>query len=264
MATVISNDGTKIGYDKRGAGPAVILVDGATGVRSAGYSNKLAELLSTDFTVYSYDRRGRGESTDTKPFSVQREIEDIEALIDAAGGSAFLYGISSGGALALEATIVLQGKIKKLAIYEVPYDSSETGVKAWREYRTKLKEALMADRRGDAIILFMKFVGVPDEMLAGMHSVPMWPMLEAVAPTLEYDAAALGEDRVVPTDRVSAITSPTLILDGSASFTIMPFMRTSAEALAGAIPNAQRKTLEGQGHNVDANALAPVLIEFFG
>src|SRR5258708_154519 len=182
MATVISNDGTKIGYDKRGAGPAGIFVDGATGVRSAGYSNKLAELLSTDFTVYSYDRRGRGESTDTKPFSVQREIEDIEALIDAAGGSAFLYGISSGGALALEATIVLQGKIKKLAIYEVPYDSSETGVKAWREYRTKLKEALMGDRRGEANKFVIKFVCVPDERISGMHNVTLWSMVEGGGP----------------------------------------------------------------------------------
>src|SRR5258708_5007222 len=134
MPTVTSKDGTKIGYDTRGAGPAVILIEGATGVRSAGYSNKLADLLAPNFTVYSYDRRGRGESTDTKPYSVQREIEDIEALIDVAGGSAYLYGISSGGALALEATIALKGKVKKLAVYEVPYDSSENGVKAWKEY----------------------------------------------------------------------------------------------------------------------------------
>jgi pimeloyl-ACP methyl ester carboxylesterase len=265
MPNVISKDGTKIAYDKTGKGcSALILVEGATGVRAAGFSTKIDGFLSPYFTVYSYDRRGRGQSTDTKPYSVQREVEDIEALINAAGGAACLCGKSSGGALVLEAAIVLKGKVKKLAIYEVPYDSSEGGVKAWREYRIELKELLMADRRGDALTLFMKFVGVPDQMIAGMRTKPMWPMFEAIAPTLQYDAEVLGENRIVPADRASQITSPTLILDGGASLVNMPFMHDAAEALAKAIPNARRKTLEGQGHDVDSKVLAPVLVEFFG
>src|SRR5215469_13717062 len=127
MPTVQSKDGTSIAYNTLGTGAAVILVDGALGYRLFGASSELAELLAPRFTAYSYDRRGRGESGDTQPFAVEREIEDIEALIDAAGGAAYLYGISSGGALALEATLGLPGKVTKLAIYEVPYDDSQAG-----------------------------------------------------------------------------------------------------------------------------------------
>ncbi|MBF6591201.1 MAG: alpha/beta hydrolase [Ktedonobacterales bacterium] len=264
MPTVISKDGTTIAYDTIGTGSAVVVVDGALGSRSTfGGDSELATLLAPDFTVYSYDRRGRGASGDTQPFAVEREVEDIEALIDVAGGEAYLYGISSGGALALEAAIGLPSKVTKLAIYEVPYDSSEAGVKAWKEYRAKLAELTAAGRRGDAVVLFMKFVGVPDDMLAGMRQSPMWPTLEAVAPTLAYDAAALGGDRTVPTERAATVTAPTLVMDGGANYEIMPFMRASAEALSKAIPHAQHRTLEGQRHNVDAKVLAPVLAAFF-
>jgi pimeloyl-ACP methyl ester carboxylesterase len=264
MPNVIAKDGTQIAYDKVGNGPAVILVEGATGVRATGSSAKIAGLLAPRFTVYSYDRRGRGESTDTKPYAVRREIEDIEALVDVAGGSACLYGKSSGGALVLEAAMVLEGKVKRLAVYEVPYDSGESAVKAWHEYRARLAQLLAADRRGDAVALFMRSVGVPDDAIAGMRNAPAWPLLEALAPTLQYDAEALGEDRTVPTDRVSRIVSPTLIVDGGASLATMPFMRVAAEALAKAIPNAERRTLEGQRHDVDPLVLAPALAEFFG
>jgi pimeloyl-ACP methyl ester carboxylesterase len=189
MPSVISKDGTSIAYSTTGEGPALILIDGATGFRAFGVGTALAPLLAPHFTVYSYDRRGRGESGDTQPYAVAREIEDIEALIDAAGGEASLYGISSGGALALEATLALGGKVKKLAIYEVPYDSSENGMAAWRAYRTRLAEALAAGRRGDAVEIFLRFVGAPEEMVAGMRHTPVWATLEAVAPTLAYDAA---------------------------------------------------------------------------
>ncbi len=261
MPTVTSKDGTKLVYDKAGQGPAVILVEGATMSREAWA--ELAELLAPDFTVYSYDRRGRGGSTDTKPFSVRKEIEDIEALIDSAGGSGCLYGISSGGALALEAAAQLNGKVKKLAIYEVPYDSSEPAIQAWRAYRAKLSELVAADRRGDAAALFMKFVGAPDEMIEGMRHSPMWPSMEMVAPTLIYDAAALGEDRTVPTERASRITAQTLVMDGGGSYESMPFMHTTAEALTKAIPNAQHRVIEGQSHDIDAKVFAPVLTAFF-
>ena len=239
MPTVTSKDGTKIAYDKVGDGAVVILVAGAMGSR--GDLAGLAKLLAPDFTICSYDRRGRGESTDAKPYSVQREVEDIEALIDSAGEAAYVYGISSGGALALEAAAKLNGKVKKLAIYEVPYDSSEPGIQAWREYRTALSELVAADRRGDAVALFMKFVGVPDEMIEGMRHAPMWQSMERIAPTLVYDATALGEDRTVPTERASDITAQTLVMDGGKSYEYMPFMRTTAEALVKAIPNAQHR-----------------------
>ncbi|HZC08156.1 MAG TPA: alpha/beta hydrolase [Ktedonobacterales bacterium] len=262
MPTVVSKDGTIIAYDMIGAGPAVILVDGALGFRSFGGASELATLLAPDFTVYAYDRRGRGASTDTKPFAVAREVEDIEALIDAAGGEAYVYGISSGGALALETAIGLPGKVAKLAIYEVPYDSSPGSAEAWHTYRTSLDALIAAGRRGDAVALFMKFVGAPDDMIAGMRQSPMWPALESVAPTLPYDAAELGVDREVPIEQAATVNVPTLIMDGGASYEAMPFMRATAEALAAAIPRSQRQTLEGQRHDVDAKALAPVLRAF--
>lgn len=264
MPTALSKDGTTIAYDVTGAGPAVILVDGALGSRATfGGDSELARLLAPDFAVYTYDRRGRGASSDTQPFAVAREVEDIEALIDAAGGEAYLYGISSGAALALEAAIGLQNKVKKLALYEAPYDSSAGAAAAWKVYWTKLHELIAAGQRGDAVALFMQFVGTPDEMVAGMRQSPMWPTLEAVAPTLPYDAAALGVDRAVPTERAATVTAQTLVMDGGASFEIMPFMRASAEALTTAIPHSQHQVLEGQQHNVDAKALAPVLTAFF-
>jgi pimeloyl-ACP methyl ester carboxylesterase len=261
MPKVTSKDGTTIAYDKAGQGLAVILVEGALGSRRA--SAELAKLLAPAFTVYSYDRRGRGESTDTKPYSVQKEVEDIEALLDSAGEAACLYGISSGGALALEAAAGLDRKVKKLAIYEVPYDSSEPGIKAFRAYRTTLSELVEAGRRADAVALFMKFVGVPDEMIEGTRHTPMWQSMEMLAPTLVYDAAVLGEDRTVPVSRVSDITAHTLIMDGGQSYGSMPFMRTTAEVLTRAIPNAQHRVIEGQGHDIDIKVLAPVLTEFF-
>jgi pimeloyl-ACP methyl ester carboxylesterase len=264
MPTVRSKDGTTIAFDTLGEGPAVIVVDGATGYRGAfGGDSELARLLAPHFTVYSYDRRGRGESSDTQPFAVAREVEDIEALISAAGGAAYLYGMSSGGALALEAALGLPGKVKKLAIYEVPYDDSEAGVQAWHGYRTTLDELTAAGKRGDAVTLFMRFVGVPDEMIAGMRQSPMWSSLEAVAPTLPYDAAALGTDRTVPAERAATLTIPALILDGGASEELMPFMRASADALTRAIPRAEHRILEGQTHNVDPKAVAPALTAFF-
>lgn len=174
-----------------------------------------------------------------------REVEDIEALVDAAGGAASLSGISSGGALALEAAIGLPRKVTKLAIYEVPYDASDTGMRAWHAYRAKLNELIAAGQRGDAVALFMQFVGAPADMIAGMRQSPLWPALEAVAPTLPYDAAALGADRTVPTERAATLSIPMLIMDGGASFEVMPFMRTTAEALTQAIPHVKHRILGG-------------------
>jgi pimeloyl-ACP methyl ester carboxylesterase len=260
MKTVQSADSTTIAFDQEGAGPALILVNGALGYQALGYMEPLAARLSPHFTIFTYDRRGRGESTDTQPFAVEREIEDIEALINEAGGEAFLYGISSGAALALEATIKLGHKVKKLALYEAPYDSEAARQQAFRTYRKQLAEVLTEGRRGDALGLFMLFVGMPPEHLPGARQQPMWPMWEAVAHTLAYDAAALGDDGSVPTEKAARVTVPTLVMDGSASF---PFMHSTATALAHAIPQAHHRTLEGQMHEVAAEALAPVLVEFF-
>lgn len=263
METVTSRDGTTIAYDKAGSGPALILVDGALGQRAfKDGTNHLAALpaLTDHFTVVYYDRRGRGDSGNTLPFAVEREIEDIEALVDRFGGSAYLYGISSGAALAFEAALKLGDKIRKLALYEPPYNDDPAARQAWREYRQNLDEALAAGRNGDAVGLLMMLVGMPAEHLPGMKQHPAWPLFESVAPTLAYDAAELGEEAAVPVEKAAKLETPTLVMAGGASF---PFMLTTSLTLANALPHGQQKTLEGQTHDVSAHALGPVLVDFF-
>jgi len=262
MKTVTSKDGTTIAFDQSGQGPVVILVDGALQYRAFDQGMaELADLLSKHFTVIHYDRRGRGDSGDTQTYELEREIEDIEALIDEAGGSASLYGISSGAALALEAALALGRKVRKLVMYEPPYNDEANARKGWKEYAQKLRELVATGRKGDAVGLFMMLVGMPAEHLEGMRQNPMWPLWEAVGPSLLYDAVAMGEDASIPTKRAARIAVPTLVMDGGGSE--WSFMQTTAVALAEAIPNAQHRTLEGQTHEVDSKALAPVLIEFF-
>src|SRR5215216_6556826 len=188
MRTVRSKDGTTIAFDQLGTGPAIILVGAALQYRAfdQGLAH-LADLLAPHFSVFHYDRRGRGDSTDTLPYAVEREIEDIEALIDEAGGSAYVYGISSGAALAMEAAIELPSKIKKLAMYEAPYTSDDAGRQVWKAYITELGELLAAGRRGDAVALFMMLVGATREQTDEIRQTPMWPLWEAIAPTLAYD-----------------------------------------------------------------------------
>lgn len=265
MQTVTSKDGTRIAYDQSGKGPALILVGGAFEQRAMeSDTSKLAAypFLNEHFTVYHYDRRGRGDSTDTQPFAVEREIEDIEALIDLAGGSAFLSGISSGAALSFEAALKLgAGKVEKLALYEPPYNDDETAKQAWVNFRKELTQTLAEGRNGDAVGLFMMLLGMPPEHLEGMKQIPIWPMFEAVAPTIAYDAAAVGTDGAVPTEKAAQLNIPTLVMNGGASE--FPFMRITADALAEVIPNVQRRTLEGQTHEVEPDVIAPALIEFF-
>ncbi len=260
MSQVVSADGTAIAYDKSEEGPAVILVDGALCYRAFGPARPLSELLAPHFTVITYDRRGRGESGDTQPYAVEREVEDLEALIKQAGGSAFLFGTSSGGCLALEAALQLGNKVKKLAMYEPPYNSDPGFRPAWKQYWTQLNQLLAAGRRSDAAALFMSFVGTPPEQIEGMRHAPVWSQFEAVAPTLAYDAAVMGgEDCSVPTRRAAALMTPTLVMNGS----VLPFMLDTAKALAKALPNGQQRTLEGQSHDVDLQVVAPMLVEFF-
>jgi pimeloyl-ACP methyl ester carboxylesterase len=262
LRTVISNDGTPIAFDQSSQGPALILVAGALCARLSWSGPELAKLLAPHFTVYNYDRRGRGDSGDTKPYAVTREVEDIEVLIDEAGGSAYLYGHSSGGALVLEAALQLGSqKVKKLAIYEVPYNDDREAKLAWRAYIQQLTELLAVNRRGDAVALFMQYVGMPAEQIEGMRHTPAWPSLEAIAPTLAYDhAAILGEDLSVPTGRAAQVRVPTLVMNGSASY---PFMYETVRTLSKVMPRAQFRTLEGQDHGPADDVLAPVLQEFF-
>jgi pimeloyl-ACP methyl ester carboxylesterase len=258
MRTVTSRDGTTIAFDQLGQGPALILVDGA--LQHRGF-DQAAALLAQHFSVFHYDRRGRGGSSDTQPYAVAREIEDIEALVDKAGGSAFVFGHSSGACLAMEAAIELPGKINGLAMYEAPYNDDPAAQQAWAEYTQRLGDLLAAGRRGDAVALFMMLVGATADQTNALRQAPMWPHLEAVAPTLAYDhIALLGDHAAVPIERAAQVTVPTLVMDGGASF---PFMHTAAVSLAKAIPHAQQRTLAGQTHEVAAEALAPALVEFF-
>jgi pimeloyl-ACP methyl ester carboxylesterase len=261
MNTLKSKDGTTIAVDRQGDGPALILVDGAMSTRSSGSKPELARLLAQHFTVYAYDRRGRGDSGDTKPYAVAREIEDIDALIEQAGGSAFVYGHSSGGCLALEAAAKLGSRVKKLAVYEVPYNDDPQAQKAWGEYIKNLTEALASDRRGDAVALFMAYVGMPAAQIEGMRHAPFWGGMEAIAPTLAYDhTAIMGKDGSIPTERAARVRVPTLVMTGGSG---APFMLETARTLSKTIPTARLRTLDGQAHDVHPEALAPVLVEFF-
>jgi pimeloyl-ACP methyl ester carboxylesterase len=261
MKKVRSADGTTIAFDKSGKGPTLILVGGALEQRAMDSETaQLAPLLAEHFTVFHYDRRGRGDSTDTQPYAVEREIEDIDALLTEADGWAFMFGISSGAALAMEAAIKLGDKVKKLAMYEAPYNDDEAARHAWKAYRKRLADVLAQGHPGDALVLFIMLVGMPADHLDRVRQHPMWPMWEAVAATLAYDAAIMGEDASVPTEKAAGVVVPTLVMDGSASY---PFMHITALALANAIPNAAHRTLEGQTHEVAVEALAPVLVEFF-
>ena len=256
MDHVISKDGTRIAYDRSGTGPAVVMVGGASVDRWA--NAPVGELLADRFTVFNYDRRGRGPSGDTPPYAVAREIEDLDALIGAAGGSAFAYGTSSGAALVLEAAIA-GVPITKLALWEPPYiidpalrppsDAAET------------YEKLVSDgRRGDAVEFFMtRVVGMPAAFVEQARSQPWWAPTEALAHTLAYDARIMG-DYSVPLDRAAGVEVPTLLLTGGAS---PPFMLETAEAIAKTLPNAEIQTLEGQTHDVAPTAIAPVLEGFF-
>ncbi|MEO8610364.1 MAG: alpha/beta hydrolase [Chloroflexota bacterium] len=263
MKTVTSKDGTKIAYDQTGNGPTLILVGGMFEQRAFESDTALLAVfpeLKQHFTVYHYDRRGRGDSGDTLPYAVQREVEDIEALIDAAGGSAFLSGISSGASLAFEAALALDGKVKKVALYDPPYNDDPDARASWKQFRTQLQTALNEGRGGDAVGLFMLQTGMPAEHLDGMRQIPMWPLLEAVAPTIAYDAAAVGDEAAVPAERASTLRIPALVINGGESY---PFMPESGKRLAKAIPHAEYRVLEGQTHEVRPEALAPLLIKFF-
>jgi pimeloyl-ACP methyl ester carboxylesterase len=256
LQRVTSADGTSIAIERSGDGPPVVLVCGGSVDRGANAG--VAAILASDFSVLNFDRRGRGDSGDTLPYAIEREIEDIEAVIAAAGGSAGLWGSSSGAALALTATAA-GASVTKLALWEPPYiidPAARPPADQIEQYETMVAEG----RRGDAAEYFMaKVVGMPPEFVAYAKSQPWWASQEALAHTLAYDARIMG-DYSVPVEMAAKVTVPALVLDGSAS---MPFMASGTDALAAAMPNATRRTLADQGHDVDAAVLAPVLAEFF-
>jgi pimeloyl-ACP methyl ester carboxylesterase len=259
MNHAISKDGTHIAYERTGSGPALILVDGALCSRSFGPMPKLAPLLAPHFTVYIYDRRGRGQSADTQPYSKEREVEDIAALIKEAGGSAFLLGLSSGAALALEAAA--SGlPVRKVAAYEPPY-IDPTGDRGAVGHESRLKALVAEGNRGGAVKYFMRdMVGVPAPAVAVMPLLPwIWRKLAAVAHTLPYDAAVMNQFRI-PTARFASITVPTLAMHGAKTDARL---QKAARSVAEAIPAAQHVTLAGQTHNVKPAVLAPAVVEFF-
>jgi pimeloyl-ACP methyl ester carboxylesterase len=256
MDTVTSKDGTTIGFDRLGEGPPVVLVCGGSVDRMADAA--IAQELASDFTVFNYDRRGRGDSGDTPPYAIEREVEDVDAVIGAADGSAFLWGSSSGAVLAM---IAAAGGVPatKLALWEPPFildENARPPADQVEQYERMIAEG----RRSDAAEYFMtRVVGMPPEFAADAKTQPWWANQEAIAHTLAYDARIMG-DYSIPVDTASSVKIPTLVLAGGAD---MPFMRESAQALADTIPDGEVRFLDGQGHNVDPMVLAPALRAFF-
>ncbi|MFI5609066.1 alpha/beta fold hydrolase [Amycolatopsis sp. NPDC051903] len=263
MPTTVSADGTTLGYTRTGSGPALVLVDGALCFRGSTPNDAIANELADRFTVYTYDRRGRGESGDTQPYDVEREVEDVAALVKEAGGEAGLFGISSGAALALEAAH--RGvPVNRVAVYEPPFVVDGSRKPLGPEYAASLDTALENGKPGEAVRIFMRVgVGLPAPMVAMMGLMPAWPKLKRVAHTLPYDVALMDghqSGRPLPEGRWSGLTAPSLVIDGGKS---PKWMRAGCEALAKNLAGATYRTLPGQTHLVKAKALAPVLAEFF-
>lgn len=263
METVTSRDGTTIAFERTGQGPAVILVTGALGSRAFDPLNEpLAELLAPQYTVYRYDRRGRGDSGDTLPYAVEREVDDLAALLAHAGGTAYLYGISSGAVLALHAARRLPG-VAKVVLYEPPFIVDGSRPPRSPDYLDTIEQAVAAGRPGDAVAAFLRLVGMPDEAIAPMREQPFWPAMEAVAHTLGYDARVMGDTqdgRPLPARPWASVAIPALVVVGENS---EPFLHSAAGALAELLPDAQRHPLAGQDHGVAPEAIAPVLRDYF-
>lgn len=262
--TATSADGTRIAYQREGAGPAVVLVGG--GLDDGAENAVLMPELADAFTVHNYARRGRGGSGNNQPYSVQRELEDLAAVLEAAGDRAHVFGASSGGALALEAAAAGL-PIDRLVVYDVPYSVAEDALDRWRAYRAELDEALARGRVDEALAAFLRLGGATDDDLAGARAAPFWDGLLALAPTLAHDAAVLGDDGP-PSGRLTTIRQETLVLTRSTSDPYLPalpaeFFAAAAEAVAAALPNVVRRTFDAPGHAVDAAAVAPPVRAFF-
>ncbi len=262
LDTVRSRDGTAIAFARLGEGPPLILVDGALCHRGMGPSTPLAALLAEEFTVFTYDRRGRADSGDTAPYDVAREIEDLQVLIEEAGGSAYVWGISSGAALALEATRRGAG-VTKLALYEPPFIVDDSRPRIPADIVSQLTTLVEADRRGDAVRLFLRHMGAPMVAIALMRLLPLWTKLTRIAHTLAYDMTIVTPYQAgtpLPAERWNEVRVPTLVLVGGKS---PAWFHHGTQALADVLPNAAHGVVDGQTHNVKAKALAPVLSQFF-
>ena len=262
MNTVQSKDGTTIAFEQTGEGPALILVDGALCYRESGPMRGLAKELASHFTVVAYDRRGRGQSSDTEPYAIEREVEDLEAIMNHLGGSAYVFGISSGAALALEAAN-RDRSIRKLALYEAPFIVDGTRDPLPADFLDRLKAFVAANQRADAVRMFMKFVGVPGIFVALMRFLPAWSKLTGIAHTLPYDITLVKEHETGQPLRASrwpSATMPTLVADGTKS---PAWMRNAMRQLADVLPDATYRSLERQTHMVSPKVLAPALVEFF-
>ncbi len=263
MATVSSKDGTTIAFDVCGDGQPLIMIDGATAHRAVNPTNAaVGQLLREDFRVYAYDRRGRGESTDTAPYAVQREIEDLAALIADAGAPALVFGWSSGAVLALDAAAAGL-PISRLALFEPPFIVDDSRPPRPADYVQRLDDSVADGRPADAVELFLTAaVGMPAEAVPGMRQSPYWPALEAVAHTIAYDGRIMGSTMSgapLPSDRWATVTVPILVLHGNAT---EPWLITAAHALAELLPTATLQAVEGQQHSAAADVLAPALRRF--
>lgn len=257
MHTTHSSDGTTIAYERLGAGAPVVLVSGASTTRHVHAA--LAALLASHFTVFNYDRRGRGDSDDTAPYAVEREIEDLAAVIAEAGGTAAVFGNSSGAILALRAASAGL-PITRLALWDPPFMLDRDAPRRQEAYVSRLAELLEAGQRGEAMVLFMTSVGVPQQAIDGMRNSPAWPAMESVALTLLYDAAVMG-DSTLPAGLAASVACPTLILTGANSG---PWAGAAAQALTAGLPDSVHRVLADQTHAVDWQVLAPELTEHFG
>jgi pimeloyl-ACP methyl ester carboxylesterase len=257
MRNVISKDGTPIAFDQSGEGPPIILVVGAFNDSATGAP--LAAQLSEHFTVFNYDRRGRGASGDRTPYAIEREIDDLAALLDEAGGSSSVFGYSSGAILTLKASASGLA-LSRLALYDPPFLVDDGTPQRAQEISVRLTELISSGRRGDAVELFQtEMVGIPAEIVAQLRQAPFRPALENIAHTLVYEATLLGDMSVVA-EQLPSITVPTLVISGGH---IQARMRSAAQTLADALPNAQHRSLEGQTHDIVPAVLAPMLEEFF-
>jgi pimeloyl-ACP methyl ester carboxylesterase len=257
MRKVISKDGTPIAFDQSGEGPPIILVVGAFNSSSTGAP--LAAQLSEHFTVFNYDRRGRGASGDGTLYAIEREIEDLAALIAEAGGAASVFGYSSGAILTLKAAASGLA-ISRLALYEPTFLVDNGFPQRAQDISVRLTELISSGHRGDAVELYQtEMVGIPAEIVAQLRHAPFRPALENIAHTLVYDATIMG-DLPALAEQLPSITIPTLVISGGNS---QARMRSVAQTLADALPNAQHRSLEGQTHDIVPAVLAPVLEEFF-
>lgn len=243
--SVTSADGTRIGYELSGEGPVVVLVSSALADRTD--HRKLAALLATDYTVINYDRRGRGESGDTQPWTPQREVEDIEALIDAHGGRAALFGASAGAVVALDAAAALGDKITSVIAFEAPLIVDDSRPAIGPELAEELQGLIDRGEPGAAVTRFSKVAlqASPPMMLGLWLMVPQWRAIVAMAPTTVYELRLLRgliEGGPIPQDRWSAIGVPTLLLSGGKSG---PAMHSATAAVAEQVDGAQRRVLDG-------------------